>query len=198
MSSTGPAARPAWCATTSTTGPSRSKTLIAQEKPAAIVVMMGSNDRQQMRVGDNREPPMSAAWMKEYDGPQRAAGQGHCRDQGAVRLGRHAGLQVAQDERRHAGLQRHLPERHRGGRPRVRRCLGRLRRRERCLRHQRPRHQRPAGAPAHRRRHQRHPRRQAQARLLRREAAGQAFGHHRPTVPRWPCRQACRRQRRER
>lgn len=46
--------------------PEQAKALIEQEKPAAVVVMMGSNDRQQMRVGDNRETPMSAAWMKEY------------------------------------------------------------------------------------------------------------------------------------
>ncbi|WP_018429340.1 DUF459 domain-containing protein [Hoeflea sp. 108] len=46
--------------------PEQAKILIEQEKPAVVVVMLGSNDRQQMRVGDNREPPMSTAWMKEY------------------------------------------------------------------------------------------------------------------------------------
>ncbi|MFB9344929.1 DUF459 domain-containing protein [Aminobacter aganoensis] len=46
--------------------PEQAKALIEQEKPAAIIVMMGSNDRQQMRVADNREPPMSPAWTKEY------------------------------------------------------------------------------------------------------------------------------------
>ncbi len=46
--------------------PEQAKVLIEQEKPAVVVVMMGSNDRQQMRVGDNREPPMSPAWIKEY------------------------------------------------------------------------------------------------------------------------------------
>lgn len=46
--------------------PENAKALIEQEKPAAVVVMMGSNDRQQMRVGDTREPPMNAAWTKEY------------------------------------------------------------------------------------------------------------------------------------
>ena len=46
--------------------PENAKALIEQEKPAAVIVMMGSNDRQQMKVGDTREPPMNAAWIKEY------------------------------------------------------------------------------------------------------------------------------------
>lgn len=46
--------------------PEQAKILIEQEKPAAVIVMMGSNDRQQMRVGDTREPAMSPAWTKEY------------------------------------------------------------------------------------------------------------------------------------
>ncbi|MGF7005555.1 SGNH/GDSL hydrolase family protein [Aminobacter sp. BE322] len=46
--------------------PEKAQELIAQEKPAVVVVMLGSNDRQQMRVGENREPAMSPAWMKEY------------------------------------------------------------------------------------------------------------------------------------
>lgn len=46
--------------------PEQAKALIEREKPAAVVIMMGSNDRQQMRVGDNSEPPLSAGWMKEY------------------------------------------------------------------------------------------------------------------------------------
>ena len=36
------------------------------EKPAAVIVMLGANDRQQMRVGDAREAPRSPAWDKEY------------------------------------------------------------------------------------------------------------------------------------
>nr|WP_269932541.1 DUF459 domain-containing protein [Aminobacter sp. HY435] len=46
--------------------PEQAKILIEQEKPAAVIIMMGSNDRQQMRVGDNREPSMSPAWTREY------------------------------------------------------------------------------------------------------------------------------------
>lgn len=46
--------------------PENAKALIEQEKPAAVIVMMGSNDRQQMKIGDTREPPMNAAWTKEY------------------------------------------------------------------------------------------------------------------------------------
>lgn len=46
--------------------PEQAKILIEQEKPAAVIVMMGSNDRQQMRVGETREPSGSPAWTKEY------------------------------------------------------------------------------------------------------------------------------------
>lgn len=42
--------------------------LIEAEKPAAVVVMLGSNDRQQMKVGDTREAPRSESWTKEYEG----------------------------------------------------------------------------------------------------------------------------------
>jgi len=41
--------------------------IIDAEKPAAVVVMLGSNDRQELKVDGNREPVRSAAWMKEYE-----------------------------------------------------------------------------------------------------------------------------------
>ncbi|KQZ86955.1 hypothetical protein ASD64_05685 [Mesorhizobium sp. Root157] len=41
--------------------------LLEAEKPAAVVVMLGSNDRQQLQIGDVREPPLSEAWTKEYE-----------------------------------------------------------------------------------------------------------------------------------
>lgn len=41
--------------------------IIEQEKPAAVVIMLGANDRQEMRVGDVREPKRSENWMKEYE-----------------------------------------------------------------------------------------------------------------------------------
>ncbi|TPK62151.1 DUF459 domain-containing protein [Mesorhizobium sp. B2-4-19] len=47
--------------------PEQIKSLIETEKPAAVVVMLGSNDRQQMRVGDVREQPRSENWTKEYE-----------------------------------------------------------------------------------------------------------------------------------
>lgn len=47
--------------------PNEIKGMIEAEKPAAIVVMLGSNDRQQMRVGDVREQPLTEAWTKEYE-----------------------------------------------------------------------------------------------------------------------------------
>lgn len=45
--------------------------IIEAERPAAVIVMIGSNDRQQMRVGDAREAPRSEAWNAEYE--RRAA-----------------------------------------------------------------------------------------------------------------------------
>ncbi|MBX9465908.1 MAG: DUF459 domain-containing protein [Aquamicrobium sp.] len=47
--------------------PGSISTLIDEEKPDAVVVMIGSNDRQQMRVDGNREQPRSEAWLKEYE-----------------------------------------------------------------------------------------------------------------------------------
>lgn len=41
--------------------------LIDAEKPAAIAIMMGSNDRQQMQVNGERQPARSEAWTKEYE-----------------------------------------------------------------------------------------------------------------------------------
>jgi hypothetical protein len=41
--------------------------VIEAESPAVVVVMIGSNDRQQMRVGDVREQPRSQAWTQEYE-----------------------------------------------------------------------------------------------------------------------------------
>ncbi|ANN57022.1 hypothetical protein A9174_09735 [Mesorhizobium loti NZP2037] len=47
--------------------PEQIKSLIETEKPTAVVVMLGSNDRQQMKVGDVREQPRSENWTKEYE-----------------------------------------------------------------------------------------------------------------------------------
>lgn len=49
--------------------------LLESEKPAAVVVMMGSNDRQQMRVGDQREAPRSAVWTMAYEARTGAFGK---------------------------------------------------------------------------------------------------------------------------
>jgi hypothetical protein len=46
--------------------PQKINDLIDTEKPAAIVVMIGANDRQQMQVGDVRETLRSENWTKEY------------------------------------------------------------------------------------------------------------------------------------
>lgn len=47
--------------------PGRIKAIAEKEKPAAILVMMGANDRQQMRVDDIRESAGSQAWTTEYE-----------------------------------------------------------------------------------------------------------------------------------
>lgn len=51
------------------------KSLIETEKPAAVIVMLGSNDRQQMKVGDVREQPRSENWTKEYERRTEALGK---------------------------------------------------------------------------------------------------------------------------
>lgn len=55
--------------------PEQVKSLIETEKPAAVVVMLGSNDRQQMRVNDVREQPRSENWTKEYERRTEALGE---------------------------------------------------------------------------------------------------------------------------
>jgi len=46
--------------------PAEIKKLVDEVKPSAIVAFIGTNDRQQMRVGEVREQAMSDAWIKEY------------------------------------------------------------------------------------------------------------------------------------
>jgi hypothetical protein len=41
--------------------------LLETEKPAALIVMLGSNDRQQLKVGDASEQPLSEGWTKAYE-----------------------------------------------------------------------------------------------------------------------------------
>ncbi|CAG0965519.1 MAG: DUF459 domain-containing protein [Rhizobiaceae bacterium] len=46
--------------------PAEIRALIDAEKPAAVVVMLGANDRQQLRAGDVREQLLTDGWTKEY------------------------------------------------------------------------------------------------------------------------------------
>lgn len=46
--------------------PAEIEPLLEAEKPAVVVMMIGSNDRQEMRVGATREPKRSEAWTAEY------------------------------------------------------------------------------------------------------------------------------------
>jgi hypothetical protein len=47
--------------------PGQIGSVIDAENPTVVVVMLGSNDRQQMRVQDNREQPRSQVWTAEYE-----------------------------------------------------------------------------------------------------------------------------------
>lgn len=49
--------------------------LVEAAKPEVVVAMLGSNDRQQMRIDGNREPPRSDAWTKEYTKRAEALGK---------------------------------------------------------------------------------------------------------------------------
>lgn len=49
--------------------------LIQQEKPAAVAVMIGSNDRQSLSVDGTREAPRSEAWTKAYEARIAAFGK---------------------------------------------------------------------------------------------------------------------------
>lgn len=46
--------------------PAQIKALIESEKAAAVIVMLGANDRQQIRAGDGREQLLTEGWLKEY------------------------------------------------------------------------------------------------------------------------------------
>jgi uncharacterized protein len=46
--------------------PQNAGPLIAEFKPSAVIVMLGINDRQQLRVGDERESVGTLAWNNEY------------------------------------------------------------------------------------------------------------------------------------
>lgn len=47
--------------------PRELQTLLDEQKPAMVVVMIGANDRQAMSIGDSREKFRTEAWLKEYE-----------------------------------------------------------------------------------------------------------------------------------
>src|SRR6185312_7260854 len=55
--------------------PKEVSAVIASEKPAVVIAMLGSNDRQQMQVGETRETPRSDAWTKQYVARTQALGK---------------------------------------------------------------------------------------------------------------------------
>ncbi|MBX3532540.1 MAG: DUF459 domain-containing protein [Rhizobiaceae bacterium] len=52
--------------------PAKIAEIIAEEKPAVVIAALGSNDRQQMTVGDNREKARTDAWNAEYQARAKA------------------------------------------------------------------------------------------------------------------------------
>lgn len=46
--------------------PGQIKAILDEEKPAVVAVMIGSNDRQQIKVGGNKEAAHTPAWTTEY------------------------------------------------------------------------------------------------------------------------------------
>jgi hypothetical protein len=49
--------------------------ILKQEKPAAVLVMLGSNDRQQMKIGETSEMPRSENWTAQYKVRTKALGK---------------------------------------------------------------------------------------------------------------------------
>jgi hypothetical protein len=56
--------------------PGRIGEIVAEVKPAAVIVMIGSNDRQQMTVEGVREKPRSEPWNTEYAARAKALADG--------------------------------------------------------------------------------------------------------------------------
>lgn len=48
--------------------------IITAEKPVVVVAMLGSNDRQQIKVAESREAPLSPAWTAQYTQRSQAFG----------------------------------------------------------------------------------------------------------------------------
>ncbi len=46
--------------------PDKISEIIQEEKPQAVVVLIGANDRQQMRIAEARETLRNEAWLREY------------------------------------------------------------------------------------------------------------------------------------
>lgn len=47
--------------------PASLPSILSETKPAVVVIMIGTNDRQQMLVGTNRETVSTPAWTQEYE-----------------------------------------------------------------------------------------------------------------------------------
>lgn len=47
--------------------PANMPALLSEVRPSVVIVMIGANDRQQMKVGENRELVGTPAWISEYE-----------------------------------------------------------------------------------------------------------------------------------
>ena len=54
--------------------------ILKQEKPVAVLVMLGSNDRQQMQIGETSEMPRSERWTAQYNARTKALGKANAAD----------------------------------------------------------------------------------------------------------------------
>ena len=83
--------------------------LIAEIKPSAVIIMLGTNDRQQLLAGGERSTQGTPAWSLEYEKRVRGIGRGGQNKRRTRHLGRPASAALFADDRIHARLQRHLP-----------------------------------------------------------------------------------------
>ena len=79
--------------------------MLEADKPAAVVVMIGSNDRQQMRMGAVREEKRTELWTKEYEVTRDSVCDSRARQERSSDLGWNASLQIKQYDLGHACLQ---------------------------------------------------------------------------------------------
>ena len=136
--------------------PSEVASLIDEVKPAAVVMMLGSNDRQQMRIGEAREEKGSDAWLKEYEARATLFAAAVADKKVPlvwVGMPSFKAASMSSDMLAFNDIYRSVAE---NAKDEFVDVWDRIRRRERGVRAVRARRQRPAGQAAHQRRRQLH------------------------------------------